>query len=199
LIDNNKIKIEINTIKQIHDNDMANSKVIVTKIDGKWVHDSSAFHSMTPDVSTYTVILGDPKSKFHTTISVALPSDVMLKQTANSLVYKGKFNAGTSASPAYTPDASVGFIYTIGSKGYINTTKVENGDMMLCTVDTSAATSATAETIDGNWNYIQRNLNEDDYSLHGHKHTVNLNGYTEYGGDVTPTGTVSAPAIDPHL
>jgi len=178
---------------------MADNRKILNKVDGMYIHDASAIHMITPDVSTYTVTLGDPGSAFCSTLTVTLPTDVMLKTGSRTLTFKGIMNAGTEKNPALTPDAVTGDIYEVGSDGYINTTKVDQGDMLFCIADSSAATASSASTVDANWNYIQGNVDEDSIPKSGHVHDLDVSISTEYEEtDISVYGTISKPNITPN-
>lgn len=75
------------------------------------------------------------------------------------MVYKGVI-AGTATSPgAFTPAANCGDTYKVSAEGYINGQKVEIGDMLICTADsTVAATSSNYETVQATWSIVQTNL-----------------------------------------
>jgi len=178
---------------------MADNKKIVTRIDGKWMTDVSSFHVMSPDASTFDISIGNPKSKYSTHETIALPSDVMLKTTAKALTYMGMMNGGIESSTALTPDAVIGDTYVVSLSGFINGTKVENGDTLICIADTSAATAGTVQTVNANWNYVQRNFDFRGISKEGHIHKVEYSDYTELGGVLTPKGTVSTPSIKSNM
>jgi len=52
---------------------------LISILENKMIHDASSLHGLTPNVSTYTLQIGDPSSVFTTTSEVGMPSDVMLK------------------------------------------------------------------------------------------------------------------------
>ena len=66
----------------------------------------------------------------------------------DAMVYKGVI-AGTATSPgAYTPAANCGDVYRASASGYVNGQKVEAGDLLICTADsTVAATSSNYATV----------------------------------------------------
>jgi len=160
---------------------------LISKIDGHFIHDASAFHMMVPEVSTYKVTLGDANSQYKTTISIGLPSDVMLKAQADALVYKGVINASlVSEYPgAYIPASRVGYTRKVGSAGYIAGVLVEVGDMIICNTSTSQP-----ENTSTHFDFIQSNLDPNLYSLKGHTHKFTASTNTTSDGGFTPAGTV---------
>lgn len=79
-----------------------------------------------------------------------------LIDAANALQFKGTIDC--SASPNY-PAADSGWMYMVSVAGKIGGASgpnVENGDMLVCLVDSSA--SGTHATVGANWNIIQKNL-----------------------------------------
>lgn len=75
----------------------------------------------------------------------------------DAMVYKGTLDA--TSDGIYTPAANCGDTYKVSAAGKVNGINVEPGDMFICTTDgTAAATSATASTVQANWNVIQANI-----------------------------------------
>ena len=76
---------------------------------------------------------------------------------ADAMVFKGTL-AG-AATTTYTPAASRGDTYKVSTAGLINGERVEVGDILICTVDsTAAATSSNVNTIKANWAIVQNNV-----------------------------------------
>ena len=67
------------------------------------------------------------------------------------MVYKGTIAATATSPGAYTPAADCGHTYRASAGGYINGVKVEIGDILICTTDSTAqATSSNYSTIQNN-------------------------------------------------
>lgn len=76
---------------------------------------------------------------------------------ADAMVFKGTL-AGAS-STTYTPAADRGWTYKVSTAGLINGERVEVGDILICTTDsTAAATSSNVSTVKANWVIIQNNV-----------------------------------------
>lgn len=76
---------------------------------------------------------------------------------ADALVFKGTLSG--AATTTYTPTANCGWTYKVDTAGLINGLPVEAGDLLICTVDdTAAATSTNISTIKSNWVIIQNNV-----------------------------------------
>ena len=68
---------------------------------------------------------------------------------ADAMVFKGTL-AG-AATTTYTPAASRGDTYKVSTAGLINGERVEVGDILICTTDsTAAATSSNVSTVKAN-------------------------------------------------
>lgn len=68
---------------------------------------------------------------------------------ADAMVFKGTL-AG-AATTTYTPAANRGDTYKVSTAGLINGERVEVGDILICTTDsTAAATSSNVSTIKAN-------------------------------------------------
>ncbi len=77
----------------------------------------------------------------------------------DAMIYKGTLAGGSTSPGTLTPAANAGHTYKVSTAGYINGTKVEVGDMLICQKDsTAAAGSSNYATINANWNYIQTNI-----------------------------------------
>lgn len=77
----------------------------------------------------------------------------------DAMIYKGTLAGGSTSPGTLTPAANAGHTYKVSTAGYINGTKVEVGDMLICQKDsTTAAGSSNYATINANWNYIQTNI-----------------------------------------
>ncbi len=80
-----------------------------------------------------------------------------LVAAADAMVFKGTL-AG-AATTTYTPAASRGDTYKVSTAGLINGERVEVGDILICTTDsTAAATSSNVSTVKANWAIVQNNV-----------------------------------------
>ena len=78
---------------------------------------------------------------------------------SDAMVYKGTLDGSSTSPGTFTPAANCGDTYKVAVAGYINGQRVEIGDMLICTADsTVAATSSNYETVQGTWTIIQTNL-----------------------------------------
>lgn len=76
---------------------------------------------------------------------------------ADAMVFKGVLNGALSTT--YTPAADRGWTYKVSTAGLINGERVEVGDILICTTDsTAAATSSNVSTVKANWVIIQNNV-----------------------------------------
>lgn len=76
---------------------------------------------------------------------------------ADAMVFKGTLNG--AATTTYTPAASRGWTYKVAAAGLINGERVEVGDILICTADsTAAATSSNVSTVKANWAIVQNNV-----------------------------------------
>ena len=78
----------------------------------------------------------------------------------DAMQFKGVIDGGSTGDyGALTSAANAGDTYKIATAGKINGVAVEVGDMIICTVDnTAAATTSNYETIAANWAVIQTNI-----------------------------------------
>ena len=75
----------------------------------------------------------------------------------DAMIFKGGLNGSATSPGNYTPLAQCGWTYKVATAGYINGVKMEVGDMLVCTVDTAAATSSNYTTINNKWLFIESN------------------------------------------
>ena len=126
-----------------------------TAAKGNHNHDST-YVNVSGDTMTGALTLsGAPTENLH----AATKQYVDQSFAANdAMVYKGVI-AGTATSPgAFTPAADCGHTYKVSTEGYINGQKVEVGDMLICTADsTVAATSSNYSTVQATWSIVQTN------------------------------------------
>jgi len=115
---------------------------IISKIENKYVQDVSSIHAITPNVSTFTLRFAHANSSYVSVKDVSLPSDVLLKETASVLVYKGTRDASATAPGAWMPDASKGWTWKVRTGGYICNVPVEIGDMIICNTHTTTTNSS---------------------------------------------------------
>lgn len=178
---------------------MAETKQLVSKIDGKWLHDASAFHGMTATTNSYVIQLGDPLSTYSSSITIGLPTNVLKKEDLDALNYKGAI-APLSTTSNTTPaqllgeasyeSRSKGDLYKITGTGYVGTQKVEAGDMIICN------TAATAETDKWeNWDIIQTNIDPTIYSQLTHTHSVSLAAHNTQNATFAAKGTISTTVV----
>jgi len=81
-----------------------------------------------------------------------------LLATNDAMIFKGALDGGAS-STTYTPAAERGWTYKVTTAGLINGESVEVGDVLICTVDsTAAATSSNVSTVKANWIIVQTNI-----------------------------------------
>jgi hypothetical protein len=101
------------------------------------------------------VALGSSNTKIPSQAAVKAYADALIA-AANGMVFKGVIDASTN--PNY-PAANAGDLYRISVAGKIggaSGTNVEVGDLILCTVDGTAA--GTQAGVGANWNISQTNL-----------------------------------------
>lgn len=149
------------------------AKELVSKIDGRWVHDASSLHGMTVSGTTLYLQWGDSTSAYTTSSTITMNIDAMR--------YKGVWSTKTSTptNPVNgdTWKISDAGTYTIDGKSV----KLEIGDMIIyCKPDTGA----------GTWNIIQANIDPTIYAKLTHTHSVTLSGGVS-NKSVTPKGTIS--------
>lgn len=81
----------------------------------------------------------------------------------DAMIFKGVLSGGEASQNNglgnLTPAADRGHTYKVSDAGYINGYKVEVGDMLICTADTTAqATTSNIQGVNANWSIIQTNL-----------------------------------------
>lgn len=80
-------------------------------------------------------------------------------KVADALVYRGAITPTATSPGAYTPAANCGDVYRASTSGYVNGQKVEAGDLLICTADsTVAATSSNYSTVNNTWTITQTNI-----------------------------------------
>ncbi len=102
-----------------------------------------------------TTLAGDSTTKAASQHAVKTYTDALI-DAANAAVYKGVIDC--SANPNY-PAANAGYLYLVsvaGKLGGASGAVVEQGDMAICFVDSTA--SGNQATVGSSWNIIQKNL-----------------------------------------
>jgi len=69
---------------------------IISKIDGMPIQDVSAITVIKPRDTYYDISIGHIGSTYSISASIGLPSEVMLKSTADALIYKGTVQGATT-------------------------------------------------------------------------------------------------------
>ena len=111
---------------------------------------------------------------------------------ADAMVFKG---VKSGADPtAYTPAANRGDTYKVDAAGLINGERVEVGDILICTTDsTSAATSSNVNTVKANWVIVQNNI---DGAVFYGSNTLSSGDYLVADGANGKVKTQSLPVAD---
>lgn len=107
------------------------------------------------NIHATTVTLGQhPTSNFEAATKYYVDNIIA---TNDAMVFKGTLAGGTTTT--YTPAANRGWTYKVSTAGLINKDRVEIGDILICTEDsTVAATSSNVDTVKKNWVIIQNNV-----------------------------------------
>lgn len=86
----------------------------------------------------------------------------------DAMIFKGTIAGGTTGNyGALTPAAERGHTYKVSANGAINGQWVEIGDILICTTDsTAASTSSNYSTIKNNWVIVQTNVDGAVYMGH---------------------------------
>jgi len=133
----------------------------------------------------------------------SLPTEKAVRDAINAsfgandaMVYKGAINA--TANPNY-PAADAGHTYKISHAGKIGGASgpnVEVGDMIICTLDGSAA--GTHAAVGANWNIIQVNI---DGAVTGPASTVgdNLASFNGTTGKIIKNSGITTTSVVNHL
>lgn len=86
-----------------------------------------------------------------------------LLAAADAMIFKGTLDGAATSSNGgaggLTPAANCGDTYKVATIGYINGEPVEVGDIIICTTDsTIASTSSNYSTVKANWVIVQNNV-----------------------------------------
>lgn len=142
---------------------MANN-TLVSKIDGKWVHDASSLHGMSVSGTTLYLDWGNSNSAYHkqTTLSI----------NVDALVYRGTWTPQSD----YPSNPVKGDTYKVSAAGEKDNVKYEIGDMIIY--------NGTS------WDAIQANIDPTMYARLTHTHSATLSGGIS-NTSITPKGTIS--------
>ncbi|WQJ53713.1 MAG: hypothetical protein [Wendovervirus sonii] len=177
-----------------------------------YIHDTSSMHQIVKnaDNKTYTVKFGYPNSEYTSSIVLQMPSDVLFYADADAIIYKTIINGGASSPGTSIPASNKGWLYKVGTAGYIAKVKCDAGDVIVC--NTTTTTPSSDESTSAHFDFFQANIDSSLYSLKGHTHSVskastsdkknnNLTGSvttkvigatTTFTGKNTPSGTIDA-------
>lgn len=142
---------------------MANN-TLVSKIDGKWIHDASSLHGMSVSGTTLYLDWGNSNSAYHkqTTLSI----------NVDALVYRGTW----APQSAYPSNPVKGDTYKVSAAGEKDNVKYEIGDMIIYN--------------GSSWDAIQANIDPTIYARLTHTHSATLSGGIS-NTSITPKGTIS--------